>query len=96
MFFTHAPRATITNQRAKWLTLAVWFVGALDGSDTSRTQVALDAYVDRGVVTPTKGQDAEFYTRVHEISLDIWVRLKYLAKVVKQSRSRYVRHWQWS
>ena len=45
-----------------------WFAGALDGSDTSRTQVALDGYVDRGVVTQTKGQDAEFHERVQEKS----------------------------
>ena len=73
----------------------VWFVGALDGSDSSRTQGALDGYVDRGVVTPTEGQDAEFHN-VYTKYLDMWVGLIYLAKVVKQSRSRFVRHSQWS
>ena len=47
----------------------VWFVGALDGRDTSRPQVALNGYVDRGVVTPTKDQDTEFHKRVHEMIL---------------------------
>ena len=32
-------------------------------------RVALDDYVDRGVVIPTKGQDAEFHKWVTEIIL---------------------------
>ena len=70
MFFsrTHLePPSSTSVQNGKPST--VWFVEALDGSDTSRTQVALDDYVDRGVVIPTKGQDAEFHKRVTEIIL---------------------------
>ena len=61
------PPSSTSVQNGKPFT--VWFVEALDGSDTSRTQVALDDYVDRGVVIPTKGQDAEFHKRVTEIIL---------------------------
>ena len=50
---TH-PERTSTTRVHNSEPFAVWFVGALDESDTSRTQVALDDYVDwvRSIPTP--------------------------------------------
>ena len=84
MFFSHtrleSPSPTSV-QNGKPFT--VWFVGDLDGSDTSRTQGALDGYVDRGIVTPTKDQDAEFHKRVHEIVLILGWGENNLGKILK-------------
>ena len=48
---TH-PERTLTCSVQNIKPFAVWFVGALDGRHTFRTQVALDDNVDQGVVIP--------------------------------------------
>ena len=46
IFLRTHPERTSTTRVHNSEPFAVWFVGALDESDTSRTQVVLDDYVD--------------------------------------------------
>ena len=46
VFLRMYPERKSTNRVHTSKPFTVWFVGALDGSDTSRTQIALADYVD--------------------------------------------------
>ena len=86
------PTTSVRNSKLS----TIGFVGALDGSDTSRTQVALADFVYRGVHNPQVRSRCSFpYTRTCN-NLDIGGGSLLSCQGFEESRSRFVCHKQWS